>query len=69
MGSPFDFFSDIFHPNDKGITGEQFQNRMTLQNTMVRNGYAESLSKKQHDRGNIPVVFYFYPFIGSSLRW
>ena len=39
MGSPFDFFGEISHPDYKGITKEQYQNRMTLRNAMVRNGF------------------------------
>ena len=39
MGSPFDFFGEISHPDYKGVTEEQHANRMTLQNAMVRNGF------------------------------
>lgn len=39
MGSPFDFFGEISHPDYKGITEEQYENRMTLQRAMVRNGF------------------------------
>ena len=39
MGGPFDFFSDISHPDYKGITEEQYENRMRLQKVMVRGGF------------------------------
>ena len=39
MGGPFDFFSELSHPDYKGITDEQFENRMTLQKVMIRNGF------------------------------
>ena len=39
MGGPFDLFSEISHPDYKGITEEQFENRMILQQVMVRNGF------------------------------
>ena len=39
MGSPFDFFGDISHPDYKGITDEQFENRMFLQDAMKRAGF------------------------------
>ena len=39
MGSPFDLFSEVSHPDYRGITQEQYENRMFLQNTMVRNGF------------------------------
>ena len=39
MGSPFDFFGEISHPDFRGITEEQFQNRMFLRQTMMRAGF------------------------------
>ena len=39
MGSPFDLFSEASHPDYKGITEEQYENRMVLQHAMVRNGF------------------------------
>ncbi len=39
MGSPFDLFSERSHPDFRGISDEQYENRMTLQNVMVRNGF------------------------------
>lgn len=39
MGSPFDLFSEKSHPDYRGITDEQYLNRMNLRNVMVRNGF------------------------------
>jgi D-alanyl-D-alanine dipeptidase len=39
MGGPFDFFSELSHPDYKGITDEQYENRMTLRRAMLRNGF------------------------------
>ena len=39
MGSPFDLFSGISHPDSRQVTDEQYANRMILQNVMVRNGF------------------------------
>ena len=39
MGSPFDLFSEQSHPDYRGITDEQYENRMLLQSVMVRNGF------------------------------
>ncbi len=39
MGSPFDLFSETSHPDYRGITTEQYENRMLLQRVMVRNGF------------------------------
>ena len=39
MGSPFDLFSEISHPDSLRVTEEQRANRMLLQNVMVRHGF------------------------------
>lgn len=39
MGSPFDLFSEASHPDYRGVTEEQYENRMRLQRVMVRNGF------------------------------
>ncbi|MBR3149694.1 MAG: M15 family metallopeptidase [Eubacterium sp.] len=39
MGSPFDFFSEVSHPDYRGITDEQYANRMMLQSVMVKHGF------------------------------
>ncbi len=40
MGSPFDYFGEVSHPGFRGITAEQYDNRMRLQTVMLRNGFA-----------------------------
>lgn len=39
MGSPFDYFSELSHPDSEGITKEQHDNRMFLQKAMMRHGF------------------------------
>ncbi len=39
MGSQFDWFGIESHPDFRGITEEQYENRMFLQKSMVRNGF------------------------------
>lgn len=39
MGSPFDMFDEVSHPSYRGITEEQYSNRMILQHAMVRAGF------------------------------
>ena len=39
MGSPFDLFDPISHPDCREVTDEQYDNRMLLQNLMVRSGF------------------------------
>ena len=40
MGSPFDLFSEISHPDNMGVTLDQYNNRMMLRDSMIRNGFA-----------------------------
>ena len=39
MGSPFDYFSELSHPDCKDVTKEQYENRMFLQDMMIRGGF------------------------------
>ena len=39
MGGPFDLFSEVSHPSYRGVTDEQYENRMLLQQAMVRAGF------------------------------
>lgn len=39
MGGPFDYFGALSHPDYRGITDEQYENRMLLQNAMLRGGF------------------------------
>lgn len=39
MGSPFDYFGELSHPDCRDVTDEQYENRMFLQSLMVRNGF------------------------------
>ena len=39
MGSPFDLFSEVSHPDYRGVSQEQYENRMLLQEAMVRGGF------------------------------
>ena len=39
MGSPFDLFGEISHPDSADVTEEQHENRMILRRAMMRNGF------------------------------
>ena len=39
MGGPFDLFSETSHPDYRGISEEQYNNRMILQQAMIRGGF------------------------------
>ena len=71
MGSPFDFFSEVSHPDSMLVTEEQHANRMMLQDLMVRNGFVPidcewwhfTLAKEPY-----PDPYYEIPVSSSSLR-
>ena len=39
MGSPFDLFGEISHPDSRAVAPEQYENRMLLRKEMIRNGF------------------------------
>lgn len=39
MGGTFDYFGELSHPDYKGITEQQYANRMLLRDVMVRHGF------------------------------
>ena len=39
MGSPFDFFGEQSHPDYRGVTEQQYDNRMLLRKAMLRGGF------------------------------
>lgn len=39
MGSPFDLFSEVSHPDYRDITDEQLENRMMLREAMMQHGF------------------------------
>ena len=39
MGSPFDLFDPVSHPDSRAVTDEQYENRMLLRDLMTRSGF------------------------------
>jgi len=39
MGGAFDFFSELSHPDDPGVTAQQHENRMLLRQAMLKYGF------------------------------
>jgi len=71
MGSPFDFFSEVSHPGYKGITDEQYENRMFLQSLMMRNGFEPLDCEWWHFTladEPFPDTYFDFPMSGSYLR-
>ena len=71
MGSPFDFFGEISHPDSGDVTDEQFRNRMLLQKIMVRNGFVPIDCEWWHfTLGDEPYpdTYFDFPVCMESLR-
>lgn len=70
MGGPFDLFSEISHPDYRGITPEQYDNRMLLQKAMVRNGFKPLDCEWWHftlEDEPYPDTYYTFPVSKSVL--
>ncbi len=48
MGGPFDFFGELSHPAYRGLTEEQYANRMLLRGAMTRRGFLPIESEWWH---------------------
>ena len=71
MGSPFDLFDEMSHPDYKGITDEQYENRMMLQQVMVRNGFRTLDCEWWHftlDEEPYPDTYFEFPVSSEYLR-
>lgn len=71
MGGPFDFFGELSHPDYRGITDEQYENRMTLQKSMVRNGFQIMDCEWWHftlENEPYPDTYFAFPVSAEYLR-
>ena len=71
MGSPFDLFSEMSHPDSKEVTEEQYENRMLLQNVMVRNGFVPIDCEWWHfslENEPYPDTYFEFPVSSSYLK-
>ncbi len=71
MGSPFDLFSEKSHPDCRDITDEQYQNRMLLQDVMIRNGFAPIDCEWWHftlENEPYPDTFFEFPVSAEYLK-
>ncbi len=71
MGSPFDLFSEKSHPGFRGITNEQYENRMMLRNVMVRNGFKPIDCEWWHftlENEPYPDTYFDFPLSAEYLR-
>ena len=71
MGSPFDYFSELSHPDCKDVTEEQYANRMFLQELMVRSGFTPIDCEWWHftlKDEPFPETYFDFPVSMDSLR-
>ena len=71
MGSQFDMFSEISHPDYTGITKEQYYNRMFLQNAMVKGGFETISCEWWHftlQNEPYPDTYFEFPVSSGYLR-
>ncbi len=71
MGGPFDYFSELSHPSYRGITDEQYENRMLLQRVMQRNGFLPIDCEWWHfmlKDEPYPDVYFEFPVSAAYLR-
>lgn len=64
MGSPFDFFGSISHPDCRTITDEQYKNRMILRNAMIQAGFRPLESEWWHftlRKEPFPNTYFTFP--------
>ena len=71
MGSPFDLFSELSHPDCRDITEEQYCNRMLLQQAMVRHGFATIDCEWWHftlEKEPYPDTYFEFPVSSAYLK-
>ena len=71
MGSPFDLFSEVSHPDSPAVTEEQHANRMFLQNAMVRSGFKPIDCEWWHfslENEPYPDVYFEFPVSAAYLK-
>ncbi len=71
MGSPFDLFSPISHPDSREVTDEQYDNRLFLRNAMARHGFLPLDCEWWHftlDDEPYPETYFDFPVSAGYLR-
>lgn len=71
MGSPFDYFGEESHPDYRGITDQQYANRMLLRDVMMRHGFEPIDCEWWHfslKNEPYPDVYFDFPVSSKYLR-
>ena len=71
MGGTFDYFGELSHPDYKGITDEQYKNRMILREAMLRHGFKPLVEEWWHftlKDEPYPDTYFTFPVNSESLK-
>jgi D-alanyl-D-alanine dipeptidase len=71
MGTPFDYFGELSHPDNRDVTDEQYANRMLLQRVMTRYGFAPYECEWWHftlENEPYPDTYFEFPVSSAYLR-
>ncbi len=71
MGSPFHYFSEVSHPDSKLVTRQQYENRMFLQDLMIKGGFRPYDCEWWHftmEDEPYPDTYFEFPNCRQSLK-
>ena len=71
MGTPFDYFGELSHPDNRDVTDEQYANRMLLQRVMTRYGFVPYECEWWHftlENEPYPDTYFEFPVSSAYLR-
>ena len=70
MGGTFDYFGELSHPDYTGITREQYENRMTLREVMLKHGFKPLAEEWWHftlENEPYPDTYFTFPINSDSI--
>ncbi len=70
MGGTFDYFGERSHPDYRGVTEEQYANRMLLREVMLKHGFRPLAEEWWHftlENEPYPDTYFTFPINSSSL--
>lgn len=71
MGGTFDYFGELSHPDYRGITDEQYNNRMILRDAMLSHGFKPLAEEWWHftlENEPYPDTYFTFPVNYSSVK-
>ncbi|MCR4963945.1 MAG: M15 family metallopeptidase [Firmicutes bacterium] len=71
MGGTFDYFGELSHPDYRGVTEEQYANRMLLRDILVKHGFKPLPEEWWHftlENEPYPDTYFTFPVNSDSLN-